>query len=719
MTDLPPTVIAVDTPNSSLVFMADRAGLLFHRYFGEHLRAPEAVADFVFDDERRYATFEAPSTFGGCYAGEPALAVTHADGNMTTDLRYLDHEYIQIDENIIETRIRMKDAFYSFFATFIYRAYQAEDMITSKVVFKNEEDGPVVLKHFASFDLVMDEPAYWLSHFHGDWSVEMRMEEEKLGHGVRILDSKKGVRTSQHDNASFMLSLGESVSEEAGAVIGGALAWSGNYRICFEQDARNILHMSAGINPFESAYSLESTKFFETPEFIFTYSASGKGTVSRRFHRWARRYALRAGETTRPVLLNGWEGVYFDFDEDKLAGMMDHAAELGCEMFVLDDGWFGNKYPRNDTTAGLGDWQVNRKKLPRGLDHLTRYAEKKGLRFGLWMEPEMVNPQSELAETHPDWIVQRPNREQLLFRNQLLLDLSNPAVQDFVFKSVNDILTDHSQIAYIKWDCNRHVWNFGSSWLSSEEQSHWWIHYTRGLYSVYARLMEKHPDVLFQACGSGGGRVDYGLLPYHHEFWPSDNTDAFERIFIQWGTSHFYPAIAMAAHVSAVPNHQTGNILPLKFRFDVAMTGRLGLELAPPDMTDEELGFAKACVATYKRIRNVIQFGDLYRLISPYQDGNKAALMYVSAEKDHAVAFLYVLRYRTRFDFPILKLRGLDPQKEYRVVELNKDTALSSCLADGKSYAGDFLMKYGLQVQIRKPHQSVVLEIVEIVDGAV
>jgi len=707
--------VSVNTPNSSLVFMVDKKGFLLHRYFGEHLDTPDAVVDFAYSDSRRYATFESPSTFGGNYTGDPALAATHADGNMTTDMRFQGSETKKIDDNIVETRIRMKDAVYPFFVTYVYRAYQAEDIITCKAVYENKEAGPVVLKRFASFDLAMTGTDWWLTRFYGEWAAEMRLDEGKLGHGIRVIDSKKGVRTSQYDNASFMLALGHPAQEEEGAVIGGALAWSGNYRICFELDVRDTLHFNAGINPFESAYRLDPGESFQTPEFIFTYSAHGKGPVSRRFHRWARKYALRGGNEERPVVLNSWEGAYFTFTEKTLTDMMDHAAEMGVEMFVLDDGWFGNKYPRNNAKAGLGDWQVNTNKLPHGIEYLIDHAEKDGLRFGIWIEPEMVNPKSELAENHPDWIVQRPHREKILWRNQLLLDLSNPDVQDFVFQSVDNLLTAHPRIAYIKWDANRHVANFGSPYLPRDEQSEWWIDYTRGLYSVYARLMAKHPNVIFQACSSGGGRMDYGSLPYHHEFWTSDDTDAFERIFIQWGTSHFYPAIAMGAHVSTVPNHQTGNTLPLKFRFDVAMAGRLGVELQPSDMTEKDRAFAKSCIATYKRIRPVVQFGDLYRLISPYQGDNKAALMYVSPEKDRAVVFLYVLRYQARYDYPILKVRGLDPGRKYRIVELDKeDPKRSYCKGDGKVFTGDFLMKHGIQVQIYKPNQSAVLELVEV-----
>jgi len=703
--------VAVETPNTSLVFMVDGEGRLLHRYFGERLGTPEAVAEFAWPDPARFVSYEMPSAFGGHYTGEPALAVTHADGNMTTDLRFQWVETEKIDGNMVETRIRLEDAAYPFSATFVYRAYQAEDIIACRAVYENREDGPVVLKHFASFDLVLPGTEFWLTTFPGDWGAEMQMEEERLGRGIRIIDSKKGVRTSQQDNPVFMLALDHPAREEEGAVVGGALAWSGNHRICFELDSRNTLHLNAGINPFESEYSLEPGESFQTPEFILTHSARGKGEVSRRFHHWARRYALRDGSSERPVVFNSWEGTYFDFTEDTLVQMMEHAAEMGAEIFVLDDGWFGNKYPRNSDDAGLGDWQVNAGKLPRGLDYLIDHAEKNGLEFGIWIEPEMVNPKSELAESHPDWIVRRPNREKLLWRNQLLLDLSNPEVQEFVFQSVDNLLSAHPRIAYLKWDANRHVWNFGSPFLSKERQSHWWIDYTRGLYSVYERLAKKHPGTIFQACSSGGGRVDYGALPYHHEFWTSDVTDALERISIQWGTSHFYPAIGMAAHVSASPNHQTGRTLPLKFRFDVAMAGRLGVELQPSDLVEAERAFAKECIANYKRIRPVVQFGDLYRLLSPVRGDGRVALMYVSPGKDRAVVFFYLLRLRGREDVSILRPCGLDPERKYRVAELNRETDASCCRGSGKVFSGDFLMKHGLPIQICMPNRSAVFEL--------
>jgi alpha-galactosidase len=706
-------IIAVNTENSSLVFMVNSQGKVFHKYFGGRLESAEDILKSLPYDPRRYETFEALSTFGNENKFEVALKVRQPDGNMTLDLRYERHEQVKVDDNVTETRILLKDEHYPFFVTLKYAAFRQEDIISSSVKIENKSDGEVLLENFASADLVLSSNEYWLTHFYGSWAGEMQREEERLGKGIKIVDSKKGVRTTQSENSAFMLSLGHAAEEEEGEVIGGALAWSGNYRLCFEVDSRNTLHLTAGMNPFGSAYHVEAGEDFETPAFIFSYSDSGKGQVSRNFHRWARKYSLRDGDKPRPIVLNSWEGAYFSFDEDTITKMITDAASMGVEMFVLDDGWFGNKYPRDNDKAGLGDWQVNKKKLPSGIDYLIDHAEKEGIKFGIWVEPEMVNPRSELAENHPEWIVQSPNREPILMRNQLLLDLSNPAVQEFVFKVVDDLLTKHPRIAYIKWDANRYVQNFGSTYLPADRQSHLWIDYTRGLYSVYERLMARHGHVIFQACASGGGRVDFGSLKYHHEFWASDNTDAYSRIFLQWNTTHIYPAIAMGAHVSGSPNHQTGNSSPLKMRFDVAMSGRLGVELQPSHMAEEELEFCKNAIAEYKRIRDVVQLGDLYRLISPYK-GNRAALMYVTEDKGRAVVFAYSTRYHIRQDYPMVKLAGLDSEKQYLVREINSNSANKLFNGSGKTFGGDFLMKFGMQLKVRKANESICLELTEV-----
>jgi alpha-galactosidase len=709
--------IPVHTACTSLLLNIEPDGSLVHAYLGSRLEDPDAKIPERSLLGERMSVFEVVPCFGGRYDGEPALRVTHADGGMTTELRVQEHRQRTLEANVIETEITLSDEAYAFDYTLIYRAYQDEDIITVHSRIQHQESGPVKLHSFDSGFLTARAQEIWLTHFSGGWASEMQLQEEKLHRGIKLIDSKDGVRTSQRANPSFVLSLGASAQEEYGEVIGGALAWSGNYRMRFEVDARDRLQVSAGMNPFASDYRLEPGSVFETPELAFSYSDQGKGLISRRFHRWIRRYRLRHGDVERPVLLNSWEGVHFDFDEDDLITMMTGAAEVGVELFVLDDGWFGNASPRNSPKAGLGDWQVNASKLPRGIGHLLDHADQLGINFGIWVEPEMVNPDSDLARTHPEWIVQRPRREMIPMRHQYLLDLANPEVQDFVFGVVDHLLTEHPRISYIKWDCNRHVQNFGSPYLPADQQSHWWIKSTQGLYAVYDRLSRTYPEVTFQACASGGGRVDLGSMTYHDEFWTSDNTDALTRIFQQWSTSHFYPAIAMASHVSESPNRQTGNESSLKKRFDVAMSGRLGLELRPELLNQEDLERTRACVDLYKRIRPVIQFGDLYRLVSPYKQ-DVAALMMVAPDRSRAVVFCYGVRFQGPQAFPLLRLRGLDPSRTYRVNEINPDSEQSVVSGDGELYGGEILMKAGIELMITRATESAVVELVAIQNGA-
>lgn len=447
---------------------------------------------------------------------------------------------------------------------------------------------------------------------------------------------------------------------------------------------------------------------FTTPEAVVGYSDRGKGQLTRNFHRWARRYALAHGDRYRSVALNNWEGTHWNFNEKDLREIIDKAAEIGCELFILDDGWFGGKYPRNDATAGLGDWQVNAAKLPGGLQSIAGYAAAKGLRFGIWIEPEMVNPHSELAQEHSEWIVRSGEREIPTLRHQWILDLCNPDVQDFIFGVFDDLLSSAPGISYVKWDANRHVNNVGSTYLPADEQSRFWVDYTRGLYNVYERIRSKYPDIEIQACASGGGRVDFGSLPFHDEIWTSDNTNAIDRIFIQWGTNHFFPTMAMAAHVSAAPNRQTGMSLPLKFRCDVAMSGRMGIELDPRKLAREEIACLQDAVAAYKTIRPVVQHGDLYRLVSPYDESGWAALNYVSETKERCVLFAFstALHTRTRLT---LRLKGLDPAGYYKITEQNRQKGKTGCHAEGQTLSGDYLMKCGVGFDLAKPFESCVL----------
>ena len=614
-------IITVSTNDLSMVFSISPDKKVVYNYFGDKF---QDVSPFLHkkykeqpDNGIGYAPVIYPA-YGGRFFLNPALKLTHDDGVQTTELIYAAHQVKNIDNNRIETVIQLKDPLYPVFVNLNFTAYQKENVICQSVSISHQEKNKLAVENIASAYLPLHADSYYLTHFHGAWASEMQLVEEQLTPGVKRVESKKGIRTTQSENSSFLLSLNGPANEDMGEVYAGSLAWSGNYLSSFEIDECGLLHVMSGMNDFASTYNLEPGKTLQTPEMVWTYSSTGKGQVSRNLHDWSRKYALAHGDQELPIVLNSWEGAYFDFNEKTITDMIDDAAAFGVEMFVLDDGWFGNKYPRNSDKVGLGDWQVNRKKLPRGIDYLAKHAVSKGLKFGIWIEPEMVSPKSELAEKHPEWIVKSGKRDIIPMRNQWLLDLSNPEVQDFVVKTFDEVIALSPDISYIKWDANRHVDNFGSEYLSKENQTHFWIDYTKGLYSVYERIRAKHPDVLIQLCSSGGGRLDFGALKYHDEFWASDNTNSLDRIFIQYSTNLFFPAKATAAHVSTTPNHQTGMMAPLKFRFDVAMTGRLGMELQPKDLTGDELPFAEQAIKNYKRIRPIVQFGDLYRLKSPY-----------------------------------------------------------------------------------------------------
>jgi alpha-galactosidase len=697
-------VIHIKTTNTSLVYgVYGQKIKQFH--FGKFLNSTDGVPKLSTTFDEIYPSF------GNGSSNEVAIIATHDDGTLATDLVYQSHTQ-QLNGNIQTTTIQLKDEKKPFFVELNFRAYQAENVIEQWVTISHSEKKAVRLEQFASAALGLKAESYYLTHFFGSWGKEMQLDEVKLNNGIKLIESKRGVRATEYENPSFVLSLNQKASDYCGEVIMGALAWSGNFRLAFQIDDKENCQLIAGINPFASDYLLMPKEVFTTPRMVYTYSNTGKNQGSINLHRWARKYNLQDGEKVRPIVLNSWEGAFFKFDAAKLKSMMDGAAEMGVEVFVLDDGWFGNKYPRNNDKAGLGDWEVNKQKLPAGLSDLIDHAESKGLKFGIWVEPEMVNPKSELAEKHPEWIIQRMNdREPLLQRNQLLLDLSNPKVQDFVFGVVDKVLIENPRIAYVKWDANRQLQNFGSTYLNDDKQSHLWIEYVKGLESVLTRLNKKYPEIIFQACASGGGRVDYGVLKNTHEFWASDDTDPFERLFIQWGTNHIYPAIATASHITKSPNHQTGRETPLKFRCDVAMGGRLGIELSPSDLSSEDVSYVKQVVESYKNNREIIQFGDLYRLNSPYDTDGFAAISYVSPQKDKAIVMAYCHEFLRRFERSLIKFQGLNDDAVYKITELNSRGRQNKVNGTGMEISGSILMSRGLFYDGKKPYESVVLKL--------
>jgi len=633
---------------------------------------------------------------------EPALQATHADGNTSTDLIYVKHTTETVDPDVTLTRIELKDPAYPFFVTLCLKSFHDEDMIEQWSEIRHEEDGPVTLYRFASAAPFWSGGDYWLTQFHGSYKHEATLAEEKLSLGTKILDSKLGVRADYYRIPSFILSLGGLATEDTGEVYGGSLEWSGSFQLAFEVNPKNQLRALCGINPLGSQYRLKNGETFTTPALLMTWSGQGKGQVSRNFHRWARRYGIRDAAKPRPVLLNNWEATGFDFDEKTIVSLFDGARQIGADTFLLDDGWFGNAHPRNADNAGLGDWQVNTNKLPHGLSYLADEAKKRGIHFGIWIEPEMVNPSSDLYLNHPEWAMQQPHRQPDLSRNQLDLDLSRPAVDEFVGKVVDDTLGTPG-VSYVKWDANRFVTQPGSTYLPPEEQSHLLIDYTWALYGVMSNMARTFPDTMAMVCSGGGGRVDYGSLKYFDSFWPSDNTDPVSRIRIQWGFSHFFPASTIAAHVTRMGNR------PLKFAMDVAMSGALGVDMDIRKLTPDERQSLASAVALYKKeIRDVVEQGDLYRLESPY-DGPRAALDYVSADRSQAVLFVYQLKTVAG---EAVKPQGLDPQKRYRLQEVNLPEGTKSPLAEnGRIMDGAALMRDGVVPPCRNEFDSAVIEL--------
>lgn len=711
------TVLAKDylisTANTSLLITATPGEKSKFQYYGS--RIAETEIQSIYDSGLAF-NVESYPVFGVNTAGERAMAVTHADGNMSLDLVVeAVNQYSQADGNI--TEIKMKDLVYPFVLKQYYKAYKETDVISTWIEVENNNKKAITLYKFASAFFPIHRGDNWMTHFHGFWGAESTMDEEKLTNGQKVISNKDGLVNTESDNPSFMLTMDGKPQEEHGRVLGATLAWTGNYLI--RMDVKNTkFNISVGINEDNSHFILEPKEVFTTPEVAMTYSTTGKGGVSRAFHRWARNYKLNQGDRVHDILLNSWEGVYFKINQEGMDKMMESFSAMGGELFVMDDGWFGNKYPRNNGSSSLGDWEVCKEKLPEGIEGLLKSAKQHNIKFGIWIEPEMANTASELFEKHPDWIMRIKNRPLSTGRGetQIVLDLTNPEVQDFVFGVVDNLMTRYPEIAYMKWDDNCSLLDYGSGYLPKNKQSHIYIEYQRGLNKVLKRIRDKYPQLVMQACAGGGGRVNYGILPYFDEFWTSDDTDALQRIYLQWGISNFYPAIAMASHVSADRNHQTGRRIPLKFRFDVAMSGRLGMEIQPKDMSDTDKEFAKRAIAAYKQVRPIVQFGDLYRLVSPYDNKGLSSLMYITPEKDKAVFYVYKIAHFINMIVPNVQMNGLDPQKQYRIIDLTAEKADKPCALHNKVFSGKLLMEEGLPMKnlLKNEYSSLALELTEV-----
>jgi alpha-galactosidase len=681
--------IAIATKNLTMRLMVGDDGRLYQ----EAIDGPEAKG------ARPDRTLECYPQAGDGYYYEPALAVEHADGNTSTRLLFSKVERRKEAAGGELVRIALHDEAYPLSVTLCYRTWPEWDVIEQWAEITNGEDKPVILSRFASAAPVFDAKDTMLTHWTGGYNDEMVPVTEQLTQGLKILDTKLTVRTQLNSNPSFVLSFDGAPREDAGRVLGGSLAWTGNYQFAFDH-TRTHIRALAGINPFAAEYHLDPGATFVAPAMTWAWSDHGLGQMSRNLHRWARSTVLRDGDQPRAILLNNWEATGMDFDFQRIAGLFAPAKAIGTELFLLDDGWFGDKHPRVSDNAGLGDWMPNPRRFPNGMAPLAGEANKLGMRFGIWVEPEMVNPSSDLFEAHPDWVITQPKRSRILFRNQLVLDLTRRAVQDYVWNALDGVMGIPG-VSYVKWDCNSIAPQPGSTNLSAERQSNLAIDYTRAFYALCEKAARKYPKIEMMLCSGGGGRVDFAGLRYFHEFWPSDNTDPNRRITMQYQYSTFFPAIAMAAHVT-----RSGD-KPMAFACAVAMSARFGMDLDLAKVSEADKAVLTRAIADYKRVRPVIQLGDLYRIENP-SAGPRSVLNYVSADRARAV--LFVLQNSAGNPDPA-RPQGLDPAARYTAHELLPVAGRAPLEIEGKTMTGEALMRDGLVPTCHTGNDATIVEL--------
>ncbi len=691
-------VIEIKSGELKLTLMVGTDNRLYQLGFGDATRNIELPQTLP----TRESEFLPP--YGNGVITEPAIQATHADGNTSTELHYVSHRTEKPSADIEQTIISLKDPAYPFLVDIYVKCYQATGMMELWNTITHDERGKVTLYRYASASPIVKSRDYYLTQFMGKYKREATLSEEKLSEGIKVLDSKLGVRANQMRMPSFLLSLNQPAKENEGEVYAASLKWAGSFQLAFELDWNRSLRMLTGINPIGSQYYLERGGKFTTPAVLWTYSKKGKGETSRKYHRWAMNYGMRDAQKDRPVLLNNWEATHCDFNEERLTALFDGARQIGAELFLLDDGWFGNgEFSRDDDKHGLGDWEVSTKKLPHGLSYLAKQALKRKIGFGIWLEPEMVNPKSELYTRHPEWIITQQKRDPILGRHQEILDLTRPEVQAYEWEVIDKTLRPNPDISYVKWDCNRYVTQPGSTYLQPGEQSHLLIDYNWALYRLMDRFAKEFPNVMGMLCAGGSGRIDYGSMQYFHSFWPSDNTDPLGRIKIQWGYSHFFPASTISAHVTRMGKRH------LKLAIDVALSGAFGIDLALDNATPEERAQLAEGVRIYKEsLRDLVMRGDLYRLVSPYEHP-LASLSYVSTDKNRAVVYLYQTEDG---NVPAVLLNGLNPAKRYTISEINLPKgAKSRFAAHGKTMTGAELMSSGLINPLNTQFDSAIIEL--------
>jgi alpha-galactosidase len=680
----------LETQNTGYALGLNQAGLLAHCYWGARLPnvddypPPPSPRDWGFNRPAQLTPEEYPG-YEDMKFIDPCLKVTFADGVRDVILRFNSAEVVEGETP--ELRLYLRDVHYPFRVTLHYRVHSSYDLIERYVSATNLGETPMMLERIWSAQWHLPPgDGYRLTHVTGRWLDEMHLRREPLMQGIKILESRR-LTTSHHHNPWFAVDRGDA-DEDKGEVWFGVLVWSGNWKLSAEVTDFNSTRVSLGINDWDFCWRLKAGQSFTTPSSCAGYTAEGFGSASRKLHDFVRDTILPHGHTPHKVLYNSWEATLFDVDEASQGALAELAARTGVELFVMDDGWF---HGRNDDHAGLGDWWPDEKKFPCGLTPLIKRVNDLGMDFGLWVEPEMVNPNSELYRAHPDWVIHFPTRARTEGRNQLILNLGRIDVQDYLIGQLDRLLTENN-IAFVKWDMNRNVSEPG--WPDAPgDQRELWVRHVQGVYRVWGILRERHPHVIWQSCSGGGGRADLGILRLADQIWVSDNTEAAARLRIQEGFSHIFPANTMEAWVTDAGQER----LSLEFRFHVSMCGSLGIGGHLLRWSEAQRAEAARWIALYKEIRPIIQFGDLYRLRSPQQHAF-SAVQYVSKDRSEGVLFAFRTHLPIPANLPPLYLRGLDPKSLYEVEDI-------ACARSGMAW-----MHAGLNLEL-KDFQSTVRRI--------
>ncbi len=700
-------VFTIETKDLSYLMQITHQGYLLHTYYGKKISdsyIPHASIDYpqasfspnpANEPNKRFTLDTKPQEYSCIQTGDyriSSLELINSNGEFASELKYISHDIIHgkpvltelpsifaNDEVATTLIITCIDEYAQTEVKLHYSVFEGQNVIIRSTKIKNLGNKPIHLKKVASSCVDYYVSDYDLIQLYGTWSKECNVERTNIAQGIHTISSRRGSTGHQHN--PFAILADKTTTETHGEAFGFNLIYSGNFAIEIERDYMDNIRVVCGINSFGFDYELESNQEFQTPEVVMAYSCNGIGDLSRTYHNLYRNNICKSKWTNkkRPLLINTWEAAYFNFTEQTILDYAKSAKELGIELLVMDDGWFGK---RNDDSSSLGDWYVNEEKLKGGLPKLVSEINEIGMDFGIWYEPEMISPKSDLYEKHPDWCIHMKERPNCIARNQYVLNLAKKEVRDYLFEEMSKVLSS-CNIIYVKWDFNRNLTNVAMEELPEGKKGEVFHRYVLGLYELLERLTDAFPDILFEGCSGGGGRFDPAMLRYFPQIWTSDDTDAVERVQIQYGTSMAYPTSTMGSHVSDCPNHQTGRTTPLAMRSAVAMHGTYGFELNPLTLTEEESNYVKEEIGHYHAYYDLIQNGDLYRLTNPFTNLYYCATQIVSKDKSESLITYVVTRGRCLKPI-MVKLQGLDPSAQY------KDSNTGAC------YYGDTLMNLGV-----------------------